>query len=207
MPPFCSCECLLASPYTVQIINIALIWILYPLHFILLSLIQKTWTFFIKPRFILLQFVRIHTLFRGGLDILFNVLPSPIDVLVIVQILQSCRPVCNLNLILFPNLWILVLNGSRSEVLCFYAHTARSTFPHVYPSSCWIIFSPPTVSNFRKFSNIFIWDEIAVSRPTPHPKVTRYPFFLGCHLWPVWHARPNQQLLYRQHSSQCQLTT
>jgi hypothetical protein len=35
---------------------------------------------------------------------LLNVLPSPIYVPVIVQVLQNCKPVCNLNVILFPNL-------------------------------------------------------------------------------------------------------
>ena len=48
-----------------------------------------------------------QTLFLWGFDILFNVFPSPIYVLVIAQILQSWKPVCNLNLILFPNLWLM----------------------------------------------------------------------------------------------------
>jgi hypothetical protein len=36
-----------------------------------------------------------------GLDILFNVLPSPIYILVIVQVLQSCKPVCNLIILYY----------------------------------------------------------------------------------------------------------
>ena len=91
--------------YTVQIIYIALAWILYPLHFSLLPLIQK-------PKHsssnqVLFCFNSCGlTLFRWGLDILINVLPSPIYVFIIAQILQSCKPVCNLNLTLFPNLWL-----------------------------------------------------------------------------------------------------
>ena len=36
-------------------------------------------------------------------SIFFNVLPSTIYVLAITYVLQSCKPACNLNLILFPN--------------------------------------------------------------------------------------------------------
>ena len=42
---------------------------------------------------------RTKTLFSWSFDNLFNVLPSPIYVLVIAHVLQSCKPVCNLNLI------------------------------------------------------------------------------------------------------------
>jgi len=46
------------TPYLVQIIYIALAWILYPLNFSPLPLIPKTQTFFIKPGFILLKFIQ-----------------------------------------------------------------------------------------------------------------------------------------------------
>ena len=54
-----------------------------------------------------------QTLFPWGLDISFNVLPSPLYVLVIVHILESCEPVCDLNLILFPNLWLIALETKQ----------------------------------------------------------------------------------------------
>ena len=50
------------------------------------------------------HFLDTQTLFCWDLDIMFNVPPIPIYVLVIVQVLQSYKPVFNLNLILFPNL-------------------------------------------------------------------------------------------------------
>ena len=55
----------------------------------------------------LLPFVHNKTLFRGGFDIHFNVFPSPIYVLFLVQGLQGCKPICNINLILLPNLQII----------------------------------------------------------------------------------------------------
>jgi hypothetical protein len=46
------------TSYTIWIIYTALVWILYPLHFNLLPLIQKLWTFFIKPWFMMLPFLQ-----------------------------------------------------------------------------------------------------------------------------------------------------
>jgi len=48
------------------------------------------------------------------MDILFNVLASPIYVLVIIQVLQSCKPICNLSLIQFPNLQLIQLLQVKS---------------------------------------------------------------------------------------------
>ena len=78
-----------------------------------------------------------QTLFRWGLEILFNVLPSPIYVLVIVQVLQSCKPVCNLNLILFPNLWLIKLPQVISlpiKPLCSLLTTNKTNL--VYNTCC-----------------------------------------------------------------------
>ena len=61
--------------------------------------------------------MKTQTLFRLGLNILFNVLPSPIYVLFVVQVLQSCKPICNLNLILFPNLWLIKLPQVKSLII------------------------------------------------------------------------------------------
>ena len=48
-----------------------------------------------------------QTPFSLGFDILFYALPSPIYVLTITWVLQSCKAVWNLNLILFPNLQLI----------------------------------------------------------------------------------------------------
>jgi hypothetical protein len=46
------------TSYIVQIIYIASVWILYQLHFSMLPLIKETYTFFIKPWFMLLPFAQ-----------------------------------------------------------------------------------------------------------------------------------------------------
>jgi len=62
----------------------------------------------------LLQLVQSYTLFSWGFAILFNVLPGPIYVFVITQGLQTCKPGCKLNLILFPNLQFIYLLEIKS---------------------------------------------------------------------------------------------
>ena len=71
-----------------------------------------------------LQFLQTETLSSWGLDIIFNVLPSPVYVLSISLVHQSPKPVCNLNLILFSNLQLIAFWDSvfprQTSVLLVY---------------------------------------------------------------------------------------
>ena len=65
-------------------------------------------------------------------SIFFNVPPSPIYVLVITYVLQSCKLVCNLNLKPFPNLQLIQLPEIKSFhiKLLYYLFTYCQSFPH-----------------------------------------------------------------------------
>jgi hypothetical protein len=71
-------------------------------------------------------------LFSWGFDILFNVLPSPIYVLAITQVLRRWRSIWDLNLILFPNpqlIYLPEINLSTSKFRCFF-FTYCQSFPN-----------------------------------------------------------------------------
>ena len=89
-----------------------------------------------------MQFIQNQTPFSRDLALLFNFFPLPTYVLAITKVLQSCKPVSYLNLILFPNFHLIQLPNIKSVHIkhqCCFLLTASIT-----PN-----FQPPDIDQYR----------------------------------------------------------